>query len=380
MASAHRTGMVMLAAILLVSLAIVPVPASQATPVERTTKTTSSADFGPPRPRYVRMVKCVKTTIDEAAQSVRCRRTTTTTVFAVKNGSGWQLASASGVFVDAPYVWSAARNALVFSPALAWRAHVEQQYAHPPASWLPRRIPARPLPPQPVPIDGQGSADSYAFIDHATSDPLAASRFDRCTEIRWTADLTRAEAYGLDPDTVLAVATKAFADVSAVTGYAFRFVGRSDGLLNAAHAEIPERGARDWTHRADIGLTIGSYDDEAGYDFQTWEGSIGYANYFDEAVGRYHPIRFGDIMLNGDLIGPDAPEYVWGTSLPVEARLQAAFRHELGHMLGLDHVSDEGQLMKSVVSEGLLDYGNGDRQGLWTLAAQPCFPVKVARG
>jgi len=347
-------------------------PPAQANPLATTPSLTGE---GPPRPRTVQMIKCAKTTVDEAAETVRCRRTKTINVLAFKNGKSWQVESRSGLFTDVPYVWSPARKALVFSPALAWQQHVNQQYAHPPTSWLPRRIPERPLPPRPTPIEGQGSPDSYAFMDADSLNPKSALRFDRCTEIRWTADLSRAAAYGLDPDLVLSVASKAFADVSALTGYAFRYVGRSDGLLDGAHADVPERGARDWTHRADIGLTIGSDDDAAGYSFSTLNGDGGYTNLFSLAdpIAGLQPISWGTIVLNGGLF---AEEHLPFLPAPPDEFLAGLFRHELGHMLGLDHVGDTDQLMQHNFE--VFDYANGDRQGLWALAAQPCFPAKVA--
>jgi hypothetical protein len=376
----RRTAAGVLATLAITTIVVAPATPSQAAPSLERASTASAVHEGPPRPRYVRMIRCTKTEVDVAAETVRCRRTTTSTVLAVKNGSSWQLESATGVFVDVPYVWSAKRRALVLSPSLAWEEHVDRQYAYPPASWFPRRIPERPLPPRPSPVDGQGSPGSYAFTDTDGLDPLTAYRFDRCTEIRWTADLTRAAAYGIDPDTVLAVATSAFADVSAVTGYAFRYVGRSDGLLDGAQAQNPPRGARDWTHRADIGLTIGSFDDDAGYQFDGLEGGIlGYDDFTSlaEPIGRYRPITWGYIAIDGQDLGPDGSNPAWDESVAPEARLTAILRHEIGHMMGLDHVSDSTQLMQAQVGD-LFDYANGDRRGMWELASPPCFPDKVA--
>lgn len=50
-------------------------------------------------------------------------------------------------------------------------------------------------------------------------------------------------------------------------------------------------------------------------------------------------------------------------------------QHELGHLVGLDHVADPTQLM---YSEGgpsqASDWGNGDLAGLNQLGSGGCFP------
>jgi hypothetical protein len=55
-----------------------------------------------------------------------------------------------------------------------------------------------------------------------------------------------------------------------------------------------------------------------------------------------------------------------------EDGVRAVIQHEIGHMVGLDHVADPKQLM---YSEGTaLDWGTGDLAGLHQLGSGPCFP------
>ena len=46
--------------------------------------------------------------------------------------------------------------------------------------------------------------------------------------------------------------------------------------------------------------------------------------------------------------------------------------HELGHVVGLDHVKDRHELMNPEYL-GLDTWGPGDRQGLAVLGAGPCY-------
>ena len=48
--------------------------------------------------------------------------------------------------------------------------------------------------------------------------------------------------------------------------------------------------------------------------------------------------------------------------------------HELGHLVGLDHVDDMSQLMYKDMTGDVFDFGSGDLQGLALLGQGPCFP------
>jgi hypothetical protein len=53
--------------------------------------------------------------------------------------------------------------------------------------------------------------------------------------------------------------------------------------------------------------------------------------------------------------------------------VRAIVMHELGHLLGLDHVDDRHELMYAD-NVGKIDLGPGDREGLAALGAGQCFP------
>lgn len=69
------------------------------------------------------------------------------------------------------------------------------------------------------------------------------------------------------------------------------------------------------------------------------------------------------------LDGPDLATGVLRPNGPIEAR--AIILHELGHLVGLAHVSDPTQIMNPTTMP-LAHYASGDRQGLAVLGAGPC--------
>ena len=73
----------------------------------------------------------------------------------------------------------------------------------------------------------------------------------------------------------------------------------------------------------------------------------------------------GQVSLDGPALAEDVerghPEAV-----------QAVIMHELGHLVGLDHVDDPTELM-APVNTGQYRFGPGDRQGLADLGSGPCI-------
>jgi hypothetical protein len=56
-----------------------------------------------------------------------------------------------------------------------------------------------------------------------------------------------------------------------------------------------------------------------------------------------------------------------------QARMDAVVLHEFGHLIGLDHVSDEAQLMFKQPMALAGGFADGDRRGLALLSGGPCF-------
>jgi hypothetical protein len=56
------------------------------------------------------------------------------------------------------------------------------------------------------------------------------------------------------------------------------------------------------------------------------------------------------------------------------ASARSVIEHELGHVLGLDHVNDPSQLMNPTGNGVVTTYADGDRTGLWHLGQGACYP------
>jgi hypothetical protein len=57
------------------------------------------------------------------------------------------------------------------------------------------------------------------------------------------------------------------------------------------------------------------------------------------------------------------------------ARARGVIQHELGHLVGLDHIADPTQLMNPIAVQGRTSFGDGDLTGLAFLGGGRCFPA-----
>ena len=76
----------------------------------------------------------------------------------------------------------------------------------------------------------------------------------------------------------------------------------------------------------------------------------------------------GEVVLDGPQLAADA------ATLGNDRGSLAVIEHELGHLVGLDHVNDPTQLMNPSIDVQVLDFAAGDLQGLDQLGRGRCFP------
>jgi hypothetical protein len=224
----------------------------------------------------------------------------------------------------------------------------------------PDPAPAEPVaPPErllPLPAD-PGGEDGYRFLSTQEDETGRPVAYDPCRPISYV--VRRAgEPPGGDEMLVAAVA-----EISAATGLAFeRGPDTDEPLVDRRKTVQPERyGDR-------IAPVLVAWSDErespdlAGY-------IAGVAG--SEGFGWRSP--GGDRYVTG-MVLLDAEDAVQALrSRGGAAQLRSTILHELGHLVGLNHVSDRDQIMFSEGGDNRLDLGPGDRRGLRLLGDGQCF-------
>ena len=193
-------------------------------------------------------------------------------------------------------------------------------------------------------VQASAATPSYAFGSVLDGKPV---RWNPCAPIRWTANLAGAPAGGLD------VLKAAVSRVATFTGTRWVYVGPSRTVPTSA--ALPTRPAATyppvligWTDAARSDLLRGQPRDVLGMTKTKW-------------FGVQLPDGRKVAAMRSAVIALDRTD-----RLPLRGTLswQTVVRHELGHVMGLGHVADRGQLMATVLPRGIGDFQPGDRAGL----------------
>lgn len=201
--------------------------------------------------------------------------------------------------------------------------------------------------PAPTPVRTGGT--SYAFLreDPPTGEPVG---YDPCTPI----DVVIRPA-GAPPDGQ-AMIEEALDSVAAVSGLAFRVVGPTDRAPATLGSPSPpwEPVLIAWSDEAESPSLAGEVAGSAGS--VAAQGPTG---------GRLY-LRTGQVVLDRDALTAR-------TGTPEgRAAVIGVITHEVGHLVGLDHVDDPGELMHPQSQPGTTRMGPGDLTALRRLGAIDC--------
>lgn len=205
------------------------------------------------------------------------------------------------------------------------------------------------LPPQ-APVEG----GTHVFVDEQ-SDGETPVAYDPCRPIHYVIRPDNAPIGGE------AVLRDAFARVTAVTGLQFVYDGPTDEQpsLDRELFQSDRYGDR-WAP-----VVVAWQTEDENPSFRT--DIVGEAGSASVRYGRHEVFVTGGVSL-------DEAEFQVLLATPEgAAAARAIVLHELGHLVGLDHVPDPNQLMHPSSHE-VLDFAAGDLTGLSALGQGECVP------
>ncbi len=162
----------------------------------------------------------------------------------------------------------------------------------------------------------------------------ARSGFDPCTPISYVVGSERL------PENGLTLIRQVLGEVTDISGLTFSYSGLTSDFPDSSYRQIAADVWIGWMAPADGDVFAG--DRGTGV-----AGRGGHSSSGSNALQG-----FAALKSSGDLAPPSA--YEIGT-----------LRHEIGHMLGLGHVTSDAEVMRP--GGPTRDWGPGDRRGLWLL-------------
>ena len=212
----------------------------------------------------------------------------------------------------------------------------------------------QPLGTPPVAPGGGGGAHKFLYTQPDGSTPVA---YDPCQPIHYVVNWATAPT-----ETGAELLDAAIANVSGATGLQFVSDGSTQELpsLDRDPVQVERYGDR-WAP-----VLI------AWSDPQQWPDLAG--NVLGTAGSSWIESPEGDGLFVTGLVVLDGAEILdVARQTDDEALVVATLIHELGHLVGLDHVEDETQIMNPYVVPGVDHFAAGDLAGLAALGRGECF-------
>ena len=195
----------------------------------------------------------------------------------------------------------------------------------------------------------------FEFVRTQPGDHKTPVAFDPCRPVHYVVNPKGAPSDGLS------LIKRAVARVHTATGLQFEY----DGTTTEAPAKDrppyqPNRYGKRWAPILIAWRSADEYPTLSGY-----VAGVGGAQAVSINAGQLVNVT-GELVLDREQLSED--------STPDRGEVRAVILHELGHVVGLDHTSDQSQLMYSEARFNVRDYGNGDLRGLSILGTQQCYP------
>jgi len=203
-----------------------------------------------------------------------------------------------------------------------------------------------------LPADSHST--SYAFLE--TLPDGSPVTYDACRPIHYVISTHDLPAYGVK------MVQEAVAKASAASGLRFQYDGPTSEVAGPNRALVQKDRYGDRWAPVLIGFSTADEQSMLGQDVMGRGGSSSVAP-GGPASARYVT---GKVVLDRDDFDRAMHEQVQGF-----AEGRAVVMHELGHVLGLNHVQDPLQLMDAANS-GFLFYGPGDLRGLALVGSGLC--------
>ena len=198
---------------------------------------------------------------------------------------------------------------------------------------------------------GMGGEGSYAFYQHQPGDPTAPVTYSSCKPI-----LVEINTKGVDDeDAATQAVLGAMGEVSAATGLHIQYVGpTARDLLPQGMSRSVLGGALPVLVAFTTPSEVSRLKGKGGMAGSAWLPREGVSSYVT-----------GEMTLNAETLNRlfDRPGG--------RDDAKAIAMHEFGHIVGLHHVKDRGEIMYKS-GNGSSRFGPGDRRGLALLGKGPC--------
>lgn len=221
--------------------------------------------------------------------------------------------------------------------------------------WPPVPADAKNTPLGRPPVQRSASTD-YAFLNRVSDDASRPVAWDPCRPIHLVVNAASA------PPGADRLLTEAASQVSLATGLQFVIEGPTDERPSEDRPTVDQAryGNRwspvlvSWTDPGVVPRLKGTVVGLAGPDEASSVGAQD--RHYVSGIVDFDGPAFNDILTSGD---------GW-------ANARSIAMHELGHLVGLDHVPAKSQIMYES-DQGRTQFGKGDLEGLRQLGSGPCF-------